>query len=153
MESPSSGWAPGNVTCLPAAACMNGLLDRFSEMLECPRSDQRTWATTDSRDLGYNSSTPIRRLDAVRVTQVMDQRQRFVYDVHCRLLSFSELCRRYAISRKTGYKWLERWLDSGPDGLQDRTSRPGAPPWRRPLRWSKPFLPSAGSTTTTGRRR
>jgi transposase len=57
-------------------------------------------------------------------TQVMDQRQRFVHDTHCRLLSFSALCRRYGISRKTGYKWVERWLNSGPEGLQDRTSRP-----------------------------
>lgn len=65
-------------------------------------------------------------------TQVMDQRQRFVYDVHCRLLSLSELCRRYGISRKTGYKWLERWLDSGPDGLKDRSSRPRTSPLATP---------------------
>ena len=65
-------------------------------------------------------------------TQVMDQRQRFVYDTHCSLLSFSELCRRYGISRKTGYKWVERWLNSGPEGLQDRTSRPGTSPLATP---------------------
>src|SRR5690606_41778559 len=65
-------------------------------------------------------------------TQVMDQRLRFVYDVHCRLLSFSELCRRYGISRKTGYKWLERWLEGGPEGLKDRTSRPHTSPLATP---------------------
>jgi transposase-like protein len=65
-------------------------------------------------------------------TQVMDQRQRFVYDTHCSLLSFSEICRRYGISRKTGYKWAERWLNSGPEGLQDRTSRPCTSPLATP---------------------
>lgn len=61
-------------------------------------------------------------------TQVMDQRQRFVHDAHCSLMSFSELCRHYGISRRTGYKWLERWVTSGPEGLQDRTSRPRSSP-------------------------
>ena len=65
-------------------------------------------------------------------TQVMDQRQRFVHDTHCSLLSFAELCRRYGISRKTGYKWVERWLDGGPEGLQDRPSRPCTSPLATP---------------------
>jgi transposase-like protein len=43
-------------------------------------------------------------------THVMDQRRRFIEDAHCSLQSFSELCRHYGISRKTGYKWLDRWL-------------------------------------------
>lgn len=65
-------------------------------------------------------------------TQVMDQRQRFVHDTHCSLLSFAELCRRYGISRKTGYKWVERWFDGGPEGLQDRPSRPYTSPLATP---------------------
>ena len=61
-------------------------------------------------------------------TRVMDQRQRFVLEVHHSLTSFSELCERYDISRKTGYKWIERWLTEGMEGLQDRTSRPHTSP-------------------------
>ena len=38
--------------------------------------------------------------------------------------SFSALCRRHAISRKTGYKWVQRYRAHGPDGLQDRSRRP-----------------------------
>jgi hypothetical protein len=38
----------------------------------------------------------------------MYQRQRFVLDAEHTTASFAELCRRYAVSRKTGYKWLER---------------------------------------------
>ena len=30
----------------------------------------------------------------------------------------SELCRHYGISRTTGYKWLDRWLDNGPEGCR-----------------------------------
>jgi putative transposase len=65
-------------------------------------------------------------------TRVMDQRQRFVQDAHCSLMSFSELCRRYGISRKTGYKWLERWIREGPHGLRDRSSRPIESPLATP---------------------
>jgi len=35
-----------------------------------------------------------------------------------------ELCRRFGISPKTGYKWLHRYLSDGPGGLQERSRRP-----------------------------
>ena len=35
-----------------------------------------------------------------------------------------ELCRRFGISPKTGYKWLHRYQSNGPDGLQERSRRP-----------------------------
>lgn len=50
----------------------------------------------------------------------MEQRERFIAD-HRRALSMSELCGRYGISRKTGYKWLETFNDEGRAGLQDRS--------------------------------
>ena len=61
-------------------------------------------------------------------THVMDQRLRFVQEAQCSLMSIAELCRRYGISRKTGYKWLGRWFTEGPEGLQDRDSRPRSSP-------------------------
>ncbi len=33
----------------------------------------------------------------------------------------SELCAAFAISRKTGYKWLQRYGREGPAGLEDRS--------------------------------
>jgi putative transposase len=39
-------------------------------------------------------------------------------------IPFAELCRRYGISRKTGYKWIDRYSGSGPADLADRSSRP-----------------------------
>lgn len=38
--------------------------------------------------------------------------------------SFSHLCTRFGISRKTGYKWIKRFLDYGEDGLMDQSRRP-----------------------------
>ena len=39
-----------------------------------------------------------------------------------------ELCRRYGISPKTGYKWLDRYKKEGVSGLEDRSRRPHRSP-------------------------
>src|SRR2546428_324408 len=44
---------------------------------------------------------------------LMDVRLRFVQDVHRPGWSVAEVCRRYQVSRKTGYKWLERYEKAG----------------------------------------
>jgi transposase len=44
----------------------------------------------------------------------------------------SALCRRYGISRKTGYKWLHRCDAQGVVGLQDRPRRPHSSPRKTP---------------------
>jgi transposase-like protein len=36
----------------------------------------------------------------------------------------AELCRRFGVSRKTGYKWLSRHRESGTSGLVDQSRRP-----------------------------
>ncbi len=36
----------------------------------------------------------------------------------------AQLCERFGISRKTGYKWLKRWVEHGGDGLGDQSRRP-----------------------------
>jgi transposase InsO family protein len=42
--------------------------------------------------------------------------------------NFSELCDRFGISRKTGYKFLNRYLQEGEAGLYDRSRRPKSTP-------------------------
>jgi transposase InsO family protein len=42
----------------------------------------------------------------------------------------TELCARYDVSRKTGYKWLERFDEAGRRGLQDRSRAPHHCPHR-----------------------
>ena len=50
-----------------------------------------------------------------------DMRTRFIADYQNELFSFAELCSRYDISRKTGYKWVNRYRSEGPGGLDDRS--------------------------------
>jgi transposase InsO family protein len=42
----------------------------------------------------------------------------------------SALCRRFNISRKTGYKWCGRFRKEGMEGLKDRSKRPFTSPWK-----------------------
>jgi len=44
--------------------------------------------------------------------------------------NFSELCREYGISRKTGYKWRARFLSHGLEGMSERSRRPRSCPSR-----------------------
>lgn len=62
----------------------------------------------------------------------MDQRILFIADHLRDLCSFSELCRRYGISRKTGYKWVQRYGSHDLEGLADRGRRPHNSPQRVP---------------------
>ena len=57
-------------------------------------------------------------------TNPMDQRWRFLEDVRLGRLSMTELCAHYQISRKTGYKWIDREADEGRRGLADRSRAP-----------------------------
>jgi putative transposase len=57
-------------------------------------------------------------------TAPMEQRERFITDHRRALYSMTELCARYGISRKTGYKWLERYETEGLGGLEDRSHAP-----------------------------
>lgn len=46
--------------------------------------------------------------------------------------NIAALCESYGISRKTGYKWLKRYVDEGTAGLQDRSRRPHSSPRTAP---------------------
>jgi putative transposase len=62
----------------------------------------------------------------------MDQRIGFISDYHRHVLSFSDLCACYGVSRKTGYKWVNRYRDYGVDGLKERSRRPHGSSHRTP---------------------
>jgi len=57
-------------------------------------------------------------------TSPMDQRTQFIADYLRQTLSITELCDLYGVSRKTGYKWIERYLRCGPAGLDERSRKP-----------------------------
>jgi len=58
------------------------------------------------------------------VVSLMPLREEFVRLAEGKTMSLSKLCRRYGISRKTGYKWLERYREHGSQGLFDHSRRP-----------------------------
>jgi len=57
-------------------------------------------------------------------TSPMDQRTQFIADYLRKVLSVTELCGLYGVSRKTAYKWIDRYLRQGPAGLEERSRRP-----------------------------
>ena len=63
-------------------------------------------------------------------TAPVDQRRDFVKAHRSRGWSMSELCDRFSVSRKTGYKWLRRAESEGWAGLEDRSRRPRSCPFR-----------------------
>lgn len=62
----------------------------------------------------------------------MTLRQEFLVLAQPPGTNFSQLCRRFGISRKTGYKWRQRYRDQGVAGLADRSRRPQHSPRRSP---------------------
>jgi putative transposase len=54
----------------------------------------------------------------------VDLRMRFITDWQTGCWTMTELCADYQISRKTGYKWIDRYESSGPRGLHDQSRRP-----------------------------
>jgi len=61
---------------------------------------------------------------AWKETDVMDERLRFVGEWLAGEVSMAELCRFYGVSRKTGYKYVDRYRSEGPSGLEDRSRAP-----------------------------
>src|SRR4029450_3765165 len=59
-----------------------------------------------------------------RETSVMDERLRLVIEYQRGEIPMAELCRQAQVSRKTGYKWVERHGEHGVDGLRDRSRAP-----------------------------
>lgn len=54
----------------------------------------------------------------------MDQRLQFVTDALSDRFTMTELCARYGVSRRVGYKWVARFEADGKRGLVDRPRRP-----------------------------
>jgi len=66
-----------------------------------------------------------------KIESVMEQRLQFVIEARQQGATMSELCRRYGISRETGYKWLKRYESKlRVEALQDQTRRPHHSPQR-----------------------
>jgi transposase InsO family protein len=58
----------------------------------------------------------------------MLQRAAFIEEAKAEGANISAICRRYGISRKTGYTWLKRDQEGGAAGLEDQSRRPKRSP-------------------------
>lgn len=65
-------------------------------------------------------------------TSTMDAKVAFILDWKSGKYPVSDLCAQYGISRKTGYKWIDRFMNEGPDGVFERSHAPRASPHRTP---------------------
>lgn len=63
-----------------------------------------------------------------KISTVMEEKLEFVQQAVKQKVKFSELCRRFGISRPTGYKWLHRYQKYGEEGLKESSRRPKAQP-------------------------
>lgn len=73
-------------------------------------------------------------------TSPMDQRTQFIADYLREVFTVTELCVLYGVSRKTGYKWIDRYLHQGPAGLEERSRRPWHSPNTTPPEIVEAFL-------------
>jgi len=65
----------------------------------------------------------------------------------------TDLCQIYKISRKTGHKWIERFQESGPSGLEELDRRPQNCPHAIPDRILKDILELRFKHPTWGARK
>jgi transposase len=61
---------------------------------------------------------------------VSEQRQRSLQDYQLNYYSITELAERFFISRKTAYKWINRFKRNGHNGFQELSRRPYSCPWQ-----------------------
>ena len=66
------------------------------------------------------------------VTDVMDQRFRFIIETNKPGAKLAPVCRQFGISRTTGHFWLKRYEQEGIEGLKGRSRRPRHCPNRTP---------------------
>jgi transposase InsO family protein len=64
-------------------------------------------------------------------SELMEQRIEFALKA-MRTLNFRALCQEYGVSAKTGYKWKERFLREGMEGMAEESRRPKTSPEQLP---------------------
>lgn len=67
-----------------------------------------------------------------RKTSPMNEKMHFIADYLRDVFTITELCEHYGISRKTGYKWIDRYLRDGPAGLEERPRQANRCPHKTP---------------------
>ncbi|MGC9343046.1 MAG: integrase core domain-containing protein [Bacteroidales bacterium] len=82
--------------------------------------------------------------------RLMDERIRFIADYLNQYFTVTELCKRYNISRKTAYKWINRYFKAGPEALIDQCRRPHHFSTRTPLEIENEIITLRGRHSSWG---
>lgn len=83
----------------------------------------------------------------------MDQKVRFIAAISSCEYTMTELCREFGISRKTGYKWAERFRREGPAGLEDLSRAPKTKPHKMDARCAARIIEERRKHPTWGPRK
>ena len=86
-------------------------------------------------------------------TSAVQERIRFVKDYQSGLYPMTELCARFGVSRQTGYKWLDRYLEQGAAGLEERSRAPHHCPHRMSLAAARALVATRRRHPTWGPRK
>jgi transposase InsO family protein len=86
-----------------------------------------------------------------REVSFVDNRVEFVRLASCEGANVAALCRRFEVSRKTGYKWLARHRAAA--DLVDRSRRPYGSPSRTPMEMEAAILALRGERPSWGGRK
>jgi len=84
---------------------------------------------------------------------VAEKRLEFIKLLQDGRYSMVELCKRFGISRSNGYKWMERYLEGGLDGLKDRRRAPQGSSLRTPTEIEALLLEERDKHRTWGPRK
>lgn len=88
-----------------------------------------------------------------RASDPMSERVKFIGLFESGQRTIAGLCREFGISRKTGYKWIERFNRAGLDGLREQSRAPHDMPWQTPLEIQELLLATRKRHPTWGPRK
>jgi len=88
-----------------------------------------------------------------KASDPMCERVKFIGLLQSGQRTLAGLCREFGISRKTAYKWAERFEMHGLEGLQERSRAPHAMPWQTSLEIQEILLAARKRHPTWGPRK
>lgn len=88
-----------------------------------------------------------------KVSDPMSERIKFIRLLQSGQRTVAGLCREFGISRKTAYKWSQRFEQNGLEGLKDRPRAPHQMPWETPTEIQELLLAARKKHPTWGPRK
>lgn len=84
---------------------------------------------------------------------IMSLKEEFIHHALAQEISFTQLCKTYSITRKTGYRLLDRYKKEGVTGLSPRSKRPLSSPFKTDARIEEMIVETRLKQPTWGPRK